>query len=202
MRKLLTTLLIGLVAFTGAAKFRWGPTAGVNFSNYYWTQDLLKSDMATGFQAGLLGEIMIPGIGFGVDLALKYAYTGADIPFGSRPVWALDGYGTVAMRYHNLQIPVNVRFKWTRMNGFEHYLAPIVFAGPVLNFNLATTKCAAVEHPTASFGLQCGIGGEILEHLQLTAGYRWGLTYDIQTIKLDDFSARTQNWFIDLTYLF
>lgn len=202
MKKFLVAILLAVVAFGASAKFRWGPTVGVNFADFYWKQHLLQTDMTTGFQAGLIGEIMIPGIGFGVDLALKYANMGAKVHFGDRPVWSLDGYGMQNIRYHNLQIPLNVRFKWTRMDGFEHYLAPIVFAGPVLNFNLATSKCDAVTHPTASFGLQCGIGGEVLERIQLTAGYRWGLTYDIQTVKLDEFSARTQNWFVDLTYLF
>lgn len=202
MRKLFLSLLMLCVAVGASAKFRWGPTAGVNFNNAYWSQGLVPSDMQTGFQAGLMGEIMIPGIGFGVDLALKYVNLGTRLHLGDRPIWALDGYRTERLTIHKLDIPVNVRFKWTRLNGFEHYLAPIAFAGPRLSFNLATSRCDAIEHPAASFGLQCGGGVEILERLQLTAGYHWGLTYDIRTVKLDDLSARTQQAFIDLTWLF
>ncbi len=190
------------MAVGASAKFRWGPTAGVNFGNLYWNQRLIPSDMTVGYQAGVMGEIMIPGIGFGVDLALKYSNIGSRLDLGSRPVWAFDGYGKVDYRIHKLDIPVNLRFKWTRLNGFEQYLAPIVFGGPQLSFNLAGSDCPALKRPTASFGLQCGAGVEIIRRLQITAGYHWGLTYDTQTIKLDDLTARTQHAFINLTWLF
>lgn len=202
MKKLLFTLLILCVSFGASAKFRWGPTVGINFSEYYWKQKLIKSDLGVGFSAGVLGELMIPGIGFGIDMALKYANHGGEVHFAQQPIWADDGIGNTDLRCHNLQIPVNLRFKWTRMNGFENILAPIVFAGPLFNFNLATSKCRAIEHSEGSVGLQVGAGVELFKHWQVTGGYLWGLTYDLRTLKLDNFSARTQCGFIDITYLF
>lgn len=202
LKKTIAILLILISSFSVSAEFRWGPTAGINISELYWKQKLVDTGMLTGPNAGVMGEIMIPGIGFGVDIALKYSMRGAAVNFGDQYIWSSEGYGKENVWFHTLQIPLNLRFKWTRMNGLEHYVAPFVYGGPVFNFNLSTTKLPIIEHPAGSFGLQCGIGGEFLEHLQLSAGYYWGISYDVKTIKLDNFSGRNRGWQINLAYLF
>ncbi|MDE7413819.1 MAG: PorT family protein [Muribaculaceae bacterium] len=202
MKKIVSAILLLFVALSASAEFRWGPTAGVNISTLNWKQDLITTKYTAGVNAGLMGEIMIPGIGFGVDFGLKYALHGAKVNFGEKPVWSVAGFGNETVNFHTLQIPVNLRFKWTRMDGFERYVAPFVYAGPVFTFNLSTSKLDCIEHPEGSLGIQCGIGGEFYEHLQLSMGYLWGLSYDVRTVKLDNFSARNQGWQINLAWLF
>ncbi len=202
LKKILSIMLIAITAFGASAEFRWGPTAGVNISNLYWKQDLIGNHTLCGPQVGILGELMIPGIGFGIDMALKYQMHGATVDFGQREVWASDGIENQKLWLHTLQLPINLRFKWTRMNGLEQYVAPFAYAGPVFQFNLAHSNCKAIEMPVGTVGIQFGIGGEFLEHIQLSAGYLWGVTYEMRTIKLDNFSARSQGWQINLAYLF
>lgn len=202
MKKFFAIICMALICLTASAEFRWGPIAGMNVSNFYWKQPLLKSGQQVGFQAGLLGEIMIPGIGFGVDFALRYDMRGAKINLGDHYVWSSEGYGEENLKLHTLEVPVNLRFKWTRMDGLEHYVAPFAFIGPVFHFNLGQSNCAAIEHPDGSVGLQFGIGAEFLEHIQLSASYIWGVTYDVRTVKLDNLSARTSSWNINVAYLF
>lgn len=202
MKKLLLSALIGATALGASAEFRWGPTAGVNISNYYWKQKLIDNHNLCGFQGGVMGEVMIPGIGFGVDFGLKYSMTGATVDFGQQTVWAADGIGNMKVWNHDLQIPLNLRFKWTRMDGLEQIIAPFAYAGPVFNFHLSSTKTPALEHPAGWVGLQVGIGGEIYEHWQLSVGYMWGVSYLQRTVKLDNFSSRAQGWQINATWLF
>lgn len=202
MKKFLTLLLLSCITLCASAEFRWGPTAGLNINNYYWKQPLLKSNYRCGGQAGLLGEIMIPGIGFGVDFALKYAYHSGSVNLGDQHVWSSDGYKNGDFSLHSINVPVSLRFKWTRMDGLEHYVAPFAFAGPVFCFNMAQSNCDAIEHPVGSVGLQFGIGGEFLEHIQLSFAYQWGVAYDLRTVKLDNLSARSSSWNINLAYLF
>lgn len=203
MRKqLLAAALIAATALGASAEFRWGPTAGINISNYYWKQDLLPSHQFVGPTAGLMGEVMIPGIGFGIDFALRYQMVGATVDFSKQPVWALDGYGNTKIWNHQFQIPVNLRFKWTRMEGLEQYIAPFAYGGPVFSFTVASTDCAALEHPAGWVALQCGIGAEIFERYQISAGYSWGVSYLQRTVKLDNFSSRTQGWQVNLAVLF
>lgn len=202
MKKYLITLLLALTVFGASAEFRWGPTAGVNFSTLHWKQDLAQTSMLTGFDAGLAGELMIPGIGFGIDLALRYNMHGAKVNFGDHKIWAIDGIPNQNVWFHNIEIPLNLKFKWTRMNGFERILAPLVYAGPVFNFTVATSDCPAIEHPAGYVAIQVGAGIELFEHYQISGGYSWGVSYQVRTVKLDNYSAQTRGGFIQLAYFF
>lgn len=197
-------VVMAVMAGTIGAKgeFRWGPTAGANFYTFHWKQKLITTDMEPGVNAGVMGEIMIPGIGFGIDFALKYNMHGSKLHLGDHKVWSSDGYGTESARLHTLQIPVNLRFKWTRMNGLEDYWAPFVYGGPVFNFTLAHSDLKALEYPAGCFGLQCGLGFELFKRIQISGGYYWGMSYEIKTKKLDNMSARPEGWNVNLTYLF
>lgn len=190
------------VAFGASAKFRWGPVVGANFPYYYWEQNLVVSTTLAGFSAGVQCELMIPGIGFGVDFGLRYVNRGGKVAFDDQYVWASDGIGTTDLRLQTVQIPVNLRFKWTRMNGVENYIAPFIYGGPEFNFNVASTKCDAVKRAGASVGLGVGLGAELFKRYQLSGGYVWDVTYDVKTHKLDDFSARLEGWVVNFAVMF
>lgn len=202
MKKFLILLACLAVAFGASAKFRWGPTVGVNFEKYKWRQHLMGNSMLVGGNVGVMGEVMIPGIGFGFDFALKYLNHGGRVDFSQRPIWASDGIKDTDLRMHVLQVPVNIRFKWTRMNGFESILAPFVYGGPEFNFNLASTECAAVNRKPATVALTVGGGVELFKGYQLSFGYVWDMTDDFRTRKLDDFYGRLNGWKVDFAVLF
>lgn len=201
-RKLIILTVLLVSAVTASAEFRWGPTAGVNFSTFNWKQDLAKTKGLTGGQVGVAGELMIPGIGFGLDLGLHLNMHGAKVNFGDYPVWSSDGIKNQNVWMYNLEIPFNLKFKWTRMNGFEQYLAPFIFGGPVLNINVGTNDQPALEHPGAYVALQCGAGVELWEHYQISAGYSWGISYEVRSKKLDNYSAQPRGAFINFAYFF
>lgn len=201
-RKLFILAFIFIFSLPASAEFRWGPSLGINFSTFNWKQNLAKTSGLTGTQAGVVGEIMIPGIGFGIDIGMRYNLHGAHVDFGEHEVWASDGIKNQNVWLHTLEFPFNLRFKWTRMNGFERILAPFVFGGPTFNFTLGTNKAPAVEHPAGYVAMQCGAGVELFEHWQLSAGYSWGISYQVRTIKLDNYSAQNRAAFINVAYLF
>lgn len=202
IKKLFTLFILGAVSLAASAEFRWGPTLGVNFSTLHWKQDLANTSMRTGFGAGVMGELMIPGIGFGVDMGLRYNLHGAHVDFGDYKIWADDGIKNQNVWLHTLEIPLNLKFKWTRMNGFERILAPFVYGGPVFNFTLASNDAPAIEKPLGYIAMQVAGGVELYEHFQVSAGYSWGVSYQLRTIKLDNYSATPQGAFINLVYLF
>lgn len=194
--------MILAVTFGVSAKFRCGPVVGANFSQYYWTQKLFKSSMGVGYSAGVQCEVMIPGIGFGIDFAVKYANRGGKCNFSEQYIWSSDGIGDTDLRMHTLQIPVNLRFKWTKMDGIENIVAPFAYAGPQFNFNLANTTCPAIKKAAGSVGLEVGLGVELWKRFQLSAGYVWDVTDDLSTIKLDEFNGHIQGWMIDFAVMF
>lgn len=190
------------VAFSASAKFRWGPTLDLNFEHYSFNQPLLSKDMRTGFGAGVMCEIMIPGIGFGVDFGLRYINHGGYVKFGEYEVWNADNIGNTNLRMHTVQVPANVRFKYTRLNGVENYVAPFVYGGPRFNFNVANSKCEAIDRYTFSIGLGCGIGAELYQRYQISAGYVWNVTDDFSTKKLDDLESSLRGWVVDFAVFF
>lgn len=202
IKKLILSLLLGAVALPAAAEFRWGPTVSTDVSSFFWKQDLVETHARFGFNAGVMGEIMIPGIGFGIDFALRYNQHSASVDFGQQKVWESEGLGKENLTIRAIQIPVNLRFKWTRLEGLEQYVAPFAYAGPIFSFTINNSVKSAVEHPAGTVGIQVGAGGEFFQRWQLSAGYYWGVAYEVRTIKLDNFSARAQGWNINLAYLF
>ena len=202
IKKILASVMLLSMALCASAGFRWGPELSLNVNNYHWPQPLLHTSQRPGFNVGLKSEVMIPGIGFGVDFGLRYSMHGANYDFGAHEVWASSGLGKENVWFHSIQIPVDIRFKWTRMNGLEDIVAPLVYAGPVFSFTAATSDCPAIEYPAGSVAIQVGLGAELWKHLQVTAGYYWGVTYEVRTVKLDNLAGRPQGWHLNVCYLF
>lgn len=177
---------------------------GVNGSTLRWRQDLVTTHYKIGGSAGIFSEIMIPGIGFGIDLGLRYQLNGAKVNFGERPIWsgAPDYMGNEDVWFHTIQIPVDIRFKYTRLDGLERTFAPFVFAGPVFTFNVASSDIPVIEKPVGTVDLQFGGGIELWERLQISGGYYFAVSYQVRTIKLDNFTARPTGWFANVAWLF
>lgn len=202
IRLLAVAIIAAAASLTAKGEFRWGATAGVDFTNLIFKQDLIKIGKTLGPTLGVQGEMMFPGIGFGIDIGAIYSMQGAWLHLGDKRIWAVDGYGKERSYLHTLSIPINLRFKWTRMNGIEDYIAPFVFGGPVFNFTIAHNKLKAMEYPGGSIGVQAGLGFELFKRWQIQAAHVWGMTYAIKAVKLQDFSARERYWTVRATYFF
>lgn len=205
MKKIIACV-IAVVAIFGASKvsaqFRYGAVAGVDFTDLKFRQDLITVDKSTGFSAGVIGEMMFPGIGFGLDIGMMYEQRGATLHLGERKVWQSDGYGDERSYLHYINIPLNLRFKFAQLGGFEEYLAPFVFGGPSLSLLVGHSDIPALEYAFGEFGLSVGGGVEILKDWQVSASYTWGMCYALKTRLLDDFSAKNRTWDIRVAYFF
>lgn len=206
MKKIIILAIMAIVAAAAptrsTAQFRYGATAGLNISTLNFKQDLVGVSTAVGYSAGVVGELMFPGIGFGIDLGLYYNQLGAKVNLGEKPVWSYDGYGDERVYLHNIQIPLHLRFKWTRMEGLEEKIAPFVYGGPDFTILAAHGKCKAFDYAGGELGLTAGIGVELFRRWQVTGSYTWGMTYAVKTRLLDDFSARNRHWAVRVTYFF
>ena len=202
IRLFAVAIIAAVAAFAARGEFRWGPTAGVDFTNLIFKQDIMRVDKAIGPTLGVQGEMMFPGIGFGIDIGAMYSMQGATLHLGEKKIWAVDGYGKERSYLHTLSIPVNLRFKWTRMNGLEDYIAPYVFGGPVFDFHLGHNSLKAMNYAFGSIGMQAGLGVELWKRWQVQGSYVWGLTYAMKAVKLIDFSGRCSYWTVRVAYMF
>ncbi len=212
--KRLSALLLFFVALIAAApavsaQFRYAPIVGVTYTDLKFKQDIFPVSSLVGGQAGIQAELMFPGIGFGMDFGLIYNMIGAKCDIGTREIWSSEGYRNSDVRLHTLDIPFHLRFKWTRMNGFEDYLAPFVYGGPDFTLSVGHSKIKGnpgaprvFNYPTGELGLSCGGGFEVLRRWQVSVQYTWGMTYIIKTSQLENISARNRQWAVRVAYMF
>ncbi len=204
-RKLVSTIILMvamLLPLSSEAQFRRSVVAGVNINDLVFKQDLAGVSSTVGAQAGVEGELMFPGIGFGLSFGLMYNQLGGQVNLGEKKIWASEGYGNEKLYLHNITIPLHLRFKWTRLNGFEDTLAPLIFGGPDFSILAGHSKCDAIKWAGGDLGLTAGIGAEIFKKWQVTASYTWGMTYSLKTKLLDDYSARQRHWAVRVAYFF
>ena len=214
MKKQLLILLTALCASLGAsAQFSYGPQLGANFTTMKFKQDLVGVEPAAGPSADLLCEFIFTNFGIGIDFGLGYSMTAAYVDLGQKDIWqahpiiGYGGFGREHVMIHNLHIPLHLRFKWTKLQGLEDYIAPIVYGGPEFNIQVGHSNHkangqSAFKYSGGDFALGCGLGFELFKHWQLTGGYTWGMTYTLKTRQLDDFSARWQGWNVRVAYMF
>lgn len=196
-------MLLGLAgSYNASAQFRYGPMLGLTFSDLKFKQDLITIDKGTGFSAGLATEMMFPGIGFGMSSGIIYEMRGAMLHLGEKKVWASQGYGNERTYLHYIEIPVHLRFKWTRMAGIEDYWAPFVFGGPTFSILAGHNDIKALKYAYCDVGLTAGVGFELFKRWQIQCSYTWGMTYAEKTKLLDDFSAKNRTLDVRVAYLF
>lgn len=202
-------LLIIACASSASAQFRYSAIAGVTANDLKFKQDIFPVSGTVGFQLGAQGELMFPGIGFGIDFGLIYNLMGAKTDLGSRKLWSSAGFGNENVMLHGLEIPFHVRFKWTRMNGLEDYIAPFVYGGPDFNILVGHNRIKGNEgepnpytYAGGDLGLTCGGGAELWKRWQVSVQYTWGMTYLLRTRKLDNMSARNRQWAVRVAYFF
>lgn len=199
---IIAALAILGVAFGASAQMRWAPVVGVTGNSLKFKQDLVEVSPTVGYQAGIMGEMIFPGIGIGLDLGLLYNQSGGEVNLGNRLIWSSEGYGKEKVYLHNINIPVHLRFKFTRLNGLEDKIAPVIYGGPEFNIQVAHGRCKAFDYSGGDFGLTVGGGAELWKRWQITGGYTWGMTYVLKTKLLDHFSARSRQWFVRCAYFF
>lgn len=207
MKKLIIRPLLMVVALVAcstaaSAQFRYAPVIGADLTDLKFKQDLVSVSQTASFQVGIQGEVMFPGLGFGIDTGLLYNQLGAKVNLGERKVWSSLGYGDERVRLHTIQIPLHLRFKWTRMGGLEEIVAPFVYGGPDFNLLVGHGKCDAFKYAGGSLDLSVGGGVELFTRWQVSFGYTWGMTYVLKTKLLDNFSARNRFMTLRLAYFF
>ena len=195
-------LLCGVTA-SAQTETRWGVTAGANYNEIHFKQsDIMPVDKAFGPMLGLTGEMNIQGIGFGVDLSLLYSMRGGKLHYGDYKIWSSLGLGDEMVRMHYLDVPLNLKFRWHRMNGFEDKLMPFVAVGPTFSFLVGSNLKDVNNYTPVSVIMHFGAGIELYRHLQLQGGFNFSIGQTLRTKLLDENIAKNRYWTITAPYFF
>ena len=206
MRMKRISLLIAAIVLTAMTiqaqtSSRWGVTAGVNINNVHFKQsDILPSKTMWGPQLGVTGEMVFSGIGFGVDGALLYSLKQGKVDYGSRQAWSSLGYGNETLAMHYLDVPLHIKLKWQRLNGLENTIMPLIYVGPQFSFLTYGNHHDLNSYPAVNVYLDMGLGVELMERLQVKAGYNFSIGQSFHTKLLDENVAKNRTWYFNFTW--
>ena len=182
---------------------RWGVTAGANFNNIHFKQtDIISVDRGWGPVAGVTGEVNIQGIGFSIDGSLLYSMRSGTIHYGERKVWSSQGLGNETCLMHNIDLPLNVKFKFQRLGGFENTLMPMIYVGPTFSFLVGKNLGETNDYNPVSVLVHFGAGVEISRRVQVGVSYSFSVGETFRTRLLDEMIAKNRCWNASLTYYF
>ena len=185
MKKLKITFVMALVALFGCAQanafFKFGVKAGLNVDKFHFNKDKLGTDLAgdnrCGWTGGVMTEFTVPVIGVGMDLSVMYTRMNSEVQYmDGNNVFHSDKTGK-----NFLEIPLNVKYKFNFL-AISRIVNPYVFTGPTLALKLGGHKDNFLTTKTAQWGWNVGIGVELIRHLQVGAGYTFGINNVVKTI--------------------
>lgn len=189
MKKIAVLVLIALIGIGSAeAKLRFGVKLGTNI-------DHLSSNMGSnfdknnraGFTGGVMAEYLIPGINFGFDLGVQYAYMNS----------------AISDNKNFLEIPVNLKYRIT-IPAISSIIAPYIFTGPSFDFKLDKNTVDAFKTKTFQTVWNVGLGIELVKHLQIGASYGFGMNTIAKVVNFTSEPIKYHNnyWTITAAYLF
>lgn len=195
-RKVLLVALVAIFSFGYAsADFRWGIKAGLNFSNLNlknFQASLTDPGNRTGWQAGLMAEFTIPIVNIGMDASLMYMRQNIDESIEDNA-------------YNNknfIDLPINLKWK-IGLPVVGKIITPMIYTGPDFLFALNKHTIDNFKSKTCEVGWNLGIGLELLNHLQITGGYCFGINNIAEkAVNTVDERVKKNYWTVSAAYLF
>lgn len=200
---LAVALMFAVSAFAQPER-RWGVTIGGNYNEIHFKQsDIFDSDPMFGGSIGVTGDLMIPGIGFGIDGSILYTLRQGKVHFGDKHAWESQGIETQAVRLHYIDVPLNLKFRYSRLGGLESSIMPFAYVGPTFSFHVGHNDVKdALRYTAVSVLLHAGIGVELFNKVQISGGYSFSVGQNLGTKILDEHVAKHRTWFVQATYFF
>lgn len=222
MKKVMTiaaALLVSLAAVipANARIITFGPKVGLNVNHLSSSnKTLMDPKNQCGFTAGVMAEANVPLIGIAVDLSLMYTHMTSDANQGNVKVGnsTLTAHETKIFQ-NMLEIPLNLKYK-VNIPAVSRIIRPYVFTGPTLALRLGgnhdenTDNEIDYDWKTAQWGWNVGLGVELINHLQIGAGYTFGLNDVVKKslslggidVNKKEFKIKNNYWTVTAAWLF
>jgi hypothetical protein len=199
-RSLLAAFMITSIASSVNAQFRYGINAGVSIakpdlSGTVGTGTVIES--GAGFRGGLTLEYQVPTLGLAFDASVDYLRYNLRL---ANERGASD-YTDIGRNF--IEVPLNIKYKFW-LGNFHNLVAPMVMTGPSFMFNLdKQPENAPLTQKRFQPGWNVGLGFDIINFIQLNAGYRFAFGNAIKHSDLmGSAKLRNKGWYVSATLLF
>lgn len=200
LRSLLAAVMITSIASSARAQFRYGINAGVSIakpdlSGTVGTGAVIES--GAGFRGGLTLEYQVPTLGLAFDASVDYLRYNLRL---ANERGASD-YTDIGRNF--IEVPLNIKYKFW-LGNFHNLVAPMVMTGPSFMFNLdKQPENAPLTQKRFQPGWNVGLGFDIINFIQLNAGYRFAFGNAIKHSDLmGSAKLRNKGWYVSATLLF
>ncbi|MGN0238208.1 MAG: porin family protein [Lepagella sp.] len=198
-KKFIIFITIALVSCVSAkAGFGFGPLVGLNVNELHFSgTELFDSGNRCGFTGGVTAEYILPAFGLGADISLLYSHMESTMEIA-------DLSSEKVVR-NFLMIPLHLKYKFS-LPMVGSFLSPYIYTGPSVAFKFGTQD-SYKNTKTTQWGWDLGIGLEFLKHIQLGAGYTFGINNvakwtGVGEVVSDDIKVKNNYWTVSLAYLF
>lgn len=167
--RLILLLVVASVALTPAAQaqLRYGFRFGGVFADASLKDaGSLSLDNKSGFSGGLMLEYQMPKCGFAADIAVVYTRYNTHL--------LDDGVKTKPFGRDFIEVPLHLKYKFW-LPAFHDLFGPLVYTGPSLMIRTSDSGPENFTTRPLQPGWDVGIGFDIVNFIQITGGYRFGL---------------------------
>lgn len=209
--KKLAVLAVMAAVGTGIshAEFRFGIKAGMNVNKVKFNKEVLNSVLdegnSCGWNAGVAAEFTVPLIGVGADVSLLYSRMNNNQSTIKLPTAVSTTDNNNQFGKNFLEIPVNVKYKLT-LPMVSRIVKPMIYTGPSFALKLDKNISENIKSKTCQVAWNIGLGVELLNHLQVTASYGFGINNIADKLPVGinsaDIKAKNNYWTVGLGYFF
>ena len=198
MKKLflaLTLLLTFAWATPASAELKFGVVGGLTLSKMSFSggdKGLLSSDNRCGWYIGPKAQFTLPLIGLGLDASIQYS---------QRRLNSSEYEFSDSQTYKSIEVPINVRYTI----GLSSLVSIYGATGPQFGFNCDKSlfRDMDISVKDANVTWNVGVGLTLLNHLQVGAGYNFGIGKWAESKDPDvDLNAKANTWQVQVAYLF
>ena len=191
---LLLLMAVLLSSLSAAAQLRYGFRLGGSFAKASISDAPgMSIKNGSGFSGGLLLEYQMESCGFAPDIAVLYTR------YSSRLMDEVSGPAKIGRNF--IEVPLHLKYKFY-LSSTNNLVAPMVYTGPSLLFRLGKANPEQMQTKAMQPGWDLGIGIDIINFIQLSAGYRFGLGNALSQSAVPGACLHTNGWNVSANIIF
>ena len=191
---LLLLMAVLLSSLSAAAQLRYGFRLGGSFAKASISDAPgMSIKNGSGFSGGLLLEYQMESCGFAPDIAVLYTR------YSSRLMDEVSGPAKIGRNF--IEVPLHLKYKFY-LSSTNNLVAPMVYTGPSLLFRLGKANPEQMQTKAMQPGWDLGSGIDIINFIQLSAGYRFGLGNALSQSAVPGACLHTNGWNVSANIIF
>ncbi|MDE7346486.1 MAG: PorT family protein [Muribaculaceae bacterium] len=195
-KKYCLLLLLGLLlsSLSASSQLRYGFRLGGSIAKATLCDASgMSLKNGSGFSGGLLLEYQMESCGFAPDIAVLYTR------YSSRLIDEVSGPTKLGRDF--IEVPLHLKYKFY-LSSTNNLVAPMVYTGPSILCRLGKSNPEHMSAKSIQPGWDVGIGLDIINFIQLSAGYRFGFGNALSQNAVPGACLHSNGWNVSANIIF